>query len=357
MTRVSLRRWTDGGTAGGFASSGRALFGGRDHEDDSTRTRGVGDRRGLTLIESIVVIGILGILLALTLPAVQAARESARSMQCVSNMRQIGIALHGYANDHQMFPNSRLVDRRGVGNISQWAEHVRILPYLEQVALYNSINHEFMSLEWALHPSLENRSVRNCRLAIYLCPSDGEAHHLNSYRFNRGRYNVARTTSPFDGPFSIGVLPSQSTITDGLTRTAFVSERISGDFEPDSSDRSRNIKEPVIKSTFKVIDSDLQFIPYCLNSRPDSWEHRSGQYWFYSGIVNSYYNHNGQPNDRRPSCSLVPMKDYGPGGLSPPRSFHGGLVHVMFGDGHIESVKDSIDPQAWAALGTYNLGD
>ena len=80
-------------------------------------------------------------------------------------------------------------------------------------------------------PNVVNRTARNTRLSVFLCPSDGEPHHLNSYRFNEGAH-VATTWNGFDGPFGVGMLPSEATITDGLAQTGFVSERVGGSFSP-----------------------------------------------------------------------------------------------------------------------------
>jgi len=87
---------------------------------------------------------------------------------------------------------------------------------------------------------------------------------------------------------------------------------------------------------------------------------KSHVYWAvitFSGFANTDYNHNGTPNDRRPSCVAVSPNDANLGGLSPPRSLHPGGVNVLFGDGHIQFVPDSIGVPVWVALGTYDAGD
>ena len=79
-------------------------------------------------------------------------------------------------------------------------------------------------------------------------------------------------------------------------------------------------------------------------------------YYFFRIFTFTHYNHNGPPNDRRPSCGTG-GDSYGGWGLHPPRSYHPGIVHVLFGDGHIEAIADSIQPATWSALGTHNAGD
>ena len=99
-------------------------------------------RVGFTLVELLVVIAIIGILIALLLPAVQAAREAARRSTCTNNLKQIGVALQTYADVYGRFPiNGVLNDQTGW--IQQGSEHTRLLPYLEQAGIYNNIN-------WAL---------------------------------------------------------------------------------------------------------------------------------------------------------------------------------------------------------------
>lgn len=308
--------------------------------------------RAFTLIEVIVVIGVIGLLAALLLMAVQAAREAARRAQCTSNLRQLGMAMHAYDALHNMFPPSFLETRPGWTSnyMSGWTF---LLPHLEQQALYASINMVFVHVEGPERPSLENRTARNTRLAVFLCPSDGEPNHLNNYRFNGGRFNP-KQGSRYDGPFSLRVFPNQARVRDGLSNTAFVSERLGGSFVPDARDATRDLKKASIYENV-TIGSDFQFIPYCSNEST-SWMHTAGRYWMFSGFFHGHYNHNGIPNDPRPSCYHGIIRG-GDIGLHPPRSHHSGSVNVLFGDGRVASIVDSIENRAWAALGTHSAQD
>jgi prepilin-type processing-associated H-X9-DG protein len=258
-----------------------------------------------------------------------------------------------YDSVHGMFPPSLLADRNGVG-ANNMSCQAFLLPYLEQAPLFSSINMAFATLESAFGPSIENRTARNTKLRVFLCPSDYQANALNSYRFNRGRFGSRGPRTGFDGPFSFQVFPSQASVTDGLSRTAFVSERICGSFDPTAHDVRRDVKHPV--SNGVLWSQDSEFIPYCLSAADSGWDFTPGRFWLYASFGNTLYNHNGRPNDPRPSCSSPIAFDNG-FGLLPPRSYHPGCVSVLFGDGHVEPISDGIDAKLWIALGTYNFGD
>ena len=127
--------------------------------NDSGTTRSVGNtRRGFTLVELLVVIAIIGILVALLLPAVQAAREAARRTQCTNNLKQIGVSIHLYHDAQQSMPPSYLT---GVGHAT-WL--VLIFPYLEEGNLYRVAN---ISPSYYVLPN----DVIQTQIAIYVCPS------------------------------------------------------------------------------------------------------------------------------------------------------------------------------------------
>jgi prepilin-type N-terminal cleavage/methylation domain-containing protein len=306
-----------------------------------------------TLIECLVAVSVIGILVAILLPAVQGAREAARRAQCVANLKQVGIGLHNYLSIHNVFPAAQMYLRFPRTSIqgNAFSETAFLLPQLEQSALYNALNFDFAFSESAEAPSLENHTARNTKLAILVCPSDGGANLLNSYRYNRGSLK-AGTSLDFDGPF--GFMPIPSTITDGLSTTAFVSERNAGNFARNTADYRRNIKVPLAIA----IDDEKQFIPYCVDATAIyGWEATGGRYWLFSGFVHGNYNHNGRPNDARPTCETGSLRDVGYGGLCQPRSFHPGIVSVLLGDGHVSAVVDGIEPRVWSAMGTRSGGD
>ena len=99
-------------------------------------------RRAFTLVELLVVIAIIGVLVALLLPAVQAARESARRMSCSSNLKNIGLAMQNYHDVSQAFPIGITNPTPNVTTVvnSQWVWSARLLPFLEQSGLYQQLN-------------------------------------------------------------------------------------------------------------------------------------------------------------------------------------------------------------------------
>jgi prepilin-type N-terminal cleavage/methylation domain-containing protein/prepilin-type processing-associated H-X9-DG protein len=137
-------------------------------------------RRGFTLVELLVVIAIIGVLVGLLLPAVQAARETARRIHCASNVKQIGLALHNYHAAHRSFPPANYTLSEGVCYADQvvanggrpetaanWA--IALLPYVEQEPLYRAYDFD------QFNEAAENRRVRETSVPAYVCPADLDA--------------------------------------------------------------------------------------------------------------------------------------------------------------------------------------
>ena len=130
--------------------------------------RGQRPRAGFTLIELLVVISIIGVLVALLLPAVQSAREAARRAQCVNNLKQLGIALHAYENAARVFPPGYVSNFDAGGNDTGpgWGWAAMLLPQVEQKPLFDAINLN-LPIE-----DVSNPTSRLTLMTVFLCPSD-----------------------------------------------------------------------------------------------------------------------------------------------------------------------------------------
>jgi prepilin-type N-terminal cleavage/methylation domain-containing protein len=128
-------------------------------------------RRGFTLVELLVVIAIIGILIALLLPAVQAAREAARRSQCTNNLKQITLAMHNYLDSNKCFPPGALPPLDGRPELRQASWLVRILPYIEANAAYGQIT--FKGVDWTLQHGVQPswQVIDKLRVSALNCPS------------------------------------------------------------------------------------------------------------------------------------------------------------------------------------------
>ena len=131
-----------------------------------------------TLVELLVVIAIIGILIALLLPAVQAAREAARRMQCSNNMKQFGLSLHNYHDIFKKFPARASWPTSGVNN-SIWSATFHLLPYMESQAGYESIVSEVKVASAPGPDPVGAPTLATLRVSTLCCPSDGESSTIN----------------------------------------------------------------------------------------------------------------------------------------------------------------------------------
>ena len=225
------------------------------------------ERRAFTLVELLVVIAIIGILIALLLPAVQAAREAARRSQCTNNLHQLGLALHNYHDVHNKFPamgggtdanKGNCTDSaRNDSNWSMLSGFVMLLPHIEQNALYQQIssggqqyvhNTTWTAPPWGPMPCREGYPPYQARINSIICPSDGNANGNtgapwgsagdNSYVFCFGDYPHgcwADTSQSSRGIFWMRTYPSIAMITDGTSNTILFGEYMGGSEQPGNS--------------------------------------------------------------------------------------------------------------------------
>jgi len=299
-----------------------------------------GHRRGFTLIELLVVIAIIGVLIALLLPAVQAAREAARRAQCTNNLKQIGLAIHNYESSNQTTPMGVYFQRDKAGQF--WTSGSCLVPlfqYMEGGSIFNAMNFN-LNMYVA-----ENTTISGVGSTILWCPSDGKVANRYTYPAGAGAldpvelpmcyssyggcagtwFQLASNTSPtfaqrlgqLNGViFFVGFPPEigkagpnvrLADITDGTSNTFAFAERAHG------------------KLDISVIND---------------WQ------WWTSGnygdtIFSTYHPLN--PHKK------IPDFQGGPGGggfstwVNSASSFHPGGGNFCFMDGSVRFIKDTID--------------
>jgi prepilin-type N-terminal cleavage/methylation domain-containing protein len=218
-------------------------------------------RRGFTLVELLVVIAIIGILVALLLPAIQAAREAARRTQCQNNLKQLGVALQNYHDTWESFP-AGCVDQDGVDHNQDrgnWAWGAMLLPYLEQTALYEAID----PTKRKCHVVIKDGTLRGMMqkpLPQFRCPSDngtvtnqgherkmkddgGTERHtaLSNYVAVNNSHNIRRGKSVRSGAFRYKNWVTISDVLDGTSNTLFVGERFWERRNPTNYSQAANV--------------------------------------------------------------------------------------------------------------------
>ena len=190
-------------------------------------------RRGFTLVELLVVIAIIGVLVALLLPAVQAAREASRRMKCTNHLKQFGVALHNYADTYKVFPNRR----GGFGGLqaNRISPFVQLLPYLEQKAMHDRIQAGDPANPTAFPPGGPRGdaswAVWNTPPPVFRCPSDpaaitrGNSDKGHNYVLCEGdQVNFVNTSTNTRGMFTRLACRRFAEVTDGTSNTLLMSE-------------------------------------------------------------------------------------------------------------------------------------
>src|SRR5262245_19950815 len=326
-------------------------------------------RCGFTLIEVLVVIKIIGLIVALLLPAVQMAREAARRMRCSNNLKQIGLALHAYHDAIGSLPP-------GYDFYTPWCEwsaSSMLMPYLEQRTLFNAINFDVVRAGRPDNPV--NSTAIGASVAVFVCPSDldrlsNPQGHVN-YCGNWGARPLRYATIP-DSPF--GGHPEQPAVpisfrylADGLSQTALYSERVKGwgdggvldtAMAPDPSSPSSTLF--ILPPTPDAASSPAGYSA-ARGALPTSTAAvgpfgAPGGFWHQILNGNGCYTHVTPPNTR--SCAYAfDGDDHHPMGALTATSRHPGGVNVLFADGSTRAIKQTIGVSVWWALGTRAGGE
>jgi prepilin-type N-terminal cleavage/methylation domain-containing protein/prepilin-type processing-associated H-X9-DG protein len=354
---------------------------------------------GFTLIELLVVVAIIAVLIGMLLPAVQAARESARRTQCTNNLKQIGLAMHGYMTAWDAMPPVCIDPTWNANNqpIPQahqnWSQHARLLPYLEQKVLYNMINWSY-GARWngdtvytdltaptgGSTDSIPQMTVLVTTIAAFLCPSD--PNRGSSTEFYVGGMN--RLVGASNYPCNIGLnrrisggradyswrlngpnyiasswdrtvsdTSNMATFKDGASNTVIFSEWIKGQGVP--AGRAMNGLGEVynLGENSDFYRTDYQFARLCdtvpITSANQQWQWK-GEWWGFGATM--IYSHTQLPN--RTSCVYHDINQDGRGSITmlSASSNHPGGVNALLMDGSVRFIKSTVAYAPWYAIAT-----
>lgn len=319
--------------------------------------------RGFTLVELLVVIAIIGILIALLLPAVQAAREAARRMQCTNHLKQFGLGIHNYHDAYNAIPplGSTMGTFSGKTTLHWFSAHCHFLPFMEGTALYEELKNNYLN-SWTTFADGADAGktlpAATGKLTILSCPSDGVAtqpsHQNQAMRtsygcsFGDGSCNgmpghenpVVLTTSrgffhqhmawrPFSG------------VTDGLSNTIAMTEKANQTRNGDTARKTGTISNNGINGSapWDTVPPPSVCTAAAAAANPPGTVNGFGVQ-FTLGIAGiTSVNTILPPNS--PSCS---SDYYGYEGrsLMTPSSFHTGGVNVLLGDGSVHFISETI---------------
>ncbi|MEX0677116.1 MAG: DUF1559 domain-containing protein [Pirellulales bacterium] len=330
-------------------------------------------RRAFTLVELLVVIAIVGVLVALLLPAVQAARESARRSQCQNNLKQIGLAVQNFEDSKGQFPPSFEIAPGTVlsGNNGSWSIHGRILPYMEESAAYDLVN---LDIAW---DAQVGTGVPTMRVSFYQCPSEmndtvrtksGDPYtYPLTYGFNLGTWFVydPATGKAGEGAFAVNGKVRHASITDGTSQTLCAAEvKAFTSYFRNTSDPGPT--PPAGPADLAAFAPGAQFklgLPLNDNTGHTEWcdgrVHHSGITTVFAPNTEVLYKHtDGRTYDidynSRQEGNSATAKTYA---AVTARSYHSGVVNAAFMDGSARTIRDDIDLALWRALSTRAGGE
>lgn len=317
---------------------------------------------GFTLVELLVVIAIIGVLVALLLPAVQAAREASRRSQCVNNLKQVGLAMQNYHDTKRELPK---------GNVSCcWGTwQAAILPFIEHAQLgsrYQFIpkndtsfnpKYQYFINDNSVSPPVTNLDVVKTRIAMLTCPSDepqtredtGATYH--NYVVNYG------TTNHIGNDFAPGMPASHPAYVRHLPGPF-----IGFDFEVDSSGSQLKTQR-----TFKQITDGLSNTMLASETvQGQNGDNRGLTWWGFSagfetlsGPNTADYDYMQQLGDCKNELPNPPCRPQGGPNLqrAAARSRHPGGVNVVMCDGSVHFKTDEIDLMTWRSASSMENGD
>lgn len=338
-------------------------------------------RSGFTLVELLVVIAIIGILVALLLPAIQAAREAARRMQCSNNLKQLALAQHNYSDTHKCFAmTNSWTSGHALGWTRQhFTDKVRLLPYLERQPEWDKLDKErgdIYSGGWG--PKGSSASLSG-RFPVFNCPSNpntiGVGLGNHTYAANSGTSHIPPHNSTAgqaevgngnhngitwtQGGGSSGSAKEPAvtfaSIIDGTANTAMYSEFvIVSRFLGGQQNKPLEIRQQVW--TWAQGNSTANMRRSCLGKGWSGRRDRGGSWsWGFIGFGPNY-NHTMMPNEK--ACqSYNGQGDWFGSSLMSASSEHTAGVNMAMADGSVKFVSETIANEPYWAAGTRNGGE
>ena len=326
-------------------------------------------RKGFTLVELLVVIAIIGILVALLLPAVQAARETARRMSCGNNLKQIGLALHNFQGQNLHFPASwKPTQPSSSGSIDGWSAQAQLLPFLEQTAVANNIDFD-RSYKLATPVQVKGKAVplSASRIPTYLCPSEIKdeqrfknnqpVHYPINYAVNQGPWY---TFDPAEGLIGRGSFHPKrplrpANFKDGLSNTLGLAEVRA--WNPYF--RNASLTAPGIPTPSQICQLGGDFKS---NTGHTEWvDGRVHQIGFTSTFPpNSQIL--CQIGDQVFDVDWTNMQEGKSGNVRTfaavtSRSYHPSGVQILLMDGSVQFIQDGIELDVWRGMSTRDLNE
>ena len=333
------------------------------------------------------MIAIIAVLIALLLPSVQAAREAARRMQCVNNLKQLGLAIHNYESTNGALPPQMVLSFTGAGAVS-WKStwkglHLGSMPFLELGSLFNTINYTNKVSD------ASNATAIGVQIKTFLCPSEVNqqafvstsattglttTYGVSNYAWNVGTwysFGGYASQTPTAGAIGSNLSRPFSSFTDGLSNSLLASEvkTYTASYHdcgtvPNGAPTGATAYPDVptvLASVYAAPTAGCKAATGPAGLPGGGHSHWSNGNSFYDGFTTAL-----PPNTRSPLGTVAPdgdmsSEDEDDGGPTysavTSRSYHPGGVNSLLGDGSVKFIKNSVNWQTWRALGTVAGGE